>query len=124
MRDSKEISTLNQTATELLMYLESVYQSKFGSPSADVEVSLYFLNSVKELIGEVKENELSEIITNDRFNSLIVKKKEFNHFYQLPIVFLIYYFLKFKKHAFMRIWPYTPDDLEPFLIDCGISQRD
>lgn len=124
MRNFCDKSALDQSTTKLFRYLESMYESKFGSPSADVEISLYFLKSVKDLIDEVKENELSEIITNDRFNSLIARNKEYNRFYQLPIVFLIYYFLKFRKHAFMKIWPYTPNDLEPFLIDCGISPRD
>lgn len=124
MSNLSETSNVDQKTIKLIDYLVSVYESKFGSPSADVEISLYFLKSVKDLIDEVKENELSEIITNDRFNSLIARKKEYNRFYQLPIVFLIYYFLKFKKHAFMKIWPYTPDALEPFLVDCGISQRD
>lgn len=124
MHTIKEMNDSEDQIIKLFNYLQSSYKSIFSDVSQEVDANFYFLNAVKELLSEIVADDLTETVRNERFIRIIRDKREYNSLYQLPIVFLIYYFLSKKKHVFRRIWPYTPDALESFLVDCGISQRD
>lgn len=124
MKTTKEMNDSEDQIIKLFNYLESSYNSKFSDVTKEIDANFYFLNSVKELLAEIVAEDLTETVNNERFTRIISTKREYNSLYQLPIVFLIYYFLSKKWPVFKRFWPYTFDALEPFLVDCGISQRD
>ena len=108
----------------LYEFLTASYINQFGDVIKNDEDNIFFLEAIESLIDDIRYDKLKEIIKDKRFNSKILYNKELNRIYRLPIVFLIYYFLKFNLYRFQKLWPWTPNELEPFLIDCGISPRD
>lgn len=111
---------------DLLEYLKMQYQLKFDKLPDNFNTDIFILSQMRELLTSVSEDDLKTIIDDDILINRIkmYMSRDWSYLYEHPVMFVICYLMKNKKYKLIKEFPFPPDDLVPFYVLYGISQRD
>lgn len=111
---------------DLLEFLKIQYQLKFDKLPSKFHTDIFLLQTMRELLTSVSEDDLMTIINDDILIDRIKRYMDlgWSYLYEHPVMFIICYLMKNNRHELKRSFPLPPDDLVPFYVLYGISQRD
>jgi len=111
---------------DLLEFLKIQYQLKFDKLPYNFNTDHFFLKEIDALLTSISEDDLMTIINDDILIDRIKRYMDlgWSYLYEHPVMFIICYLMKNNRHKLKKAFPFPPDDLVPFYVLYGISQRD
>ena len=120
-----DVNTTIDKAEEVIMTkykdLFDLY-SEIRTPDSDIKLNLYILDSLEELVTNVKIRELKKnILPKSDIKEIIQRKYKDQLIYRQPVVLIIFYLIKQNRYKLKDLWPLTDDELRPLFNDLGIA---
>ena len=115
---------LDKASGEFMGIIEtlSTYYSTFAGPDIQVKLCNVIIDAYADELKSFDLREVPEFIEANPFiKTRICEKHDQDLLFRQPVVLLLYYLAKNRKHVTRARWLFTEDEISPIFTDLGIS---
>ena len=119
-----EIRKAGEPVEKAMAILDKIYRDRVTLEPSIGAVNSLIVDAFKDMLPENLEDELRAFLDRTPYlGERIQGHAKTRHLFRQPAALLVYYLATVKSQQTQENWPLTPEELQPFYSDLGISMR-